>query len=243
MKGWKLAVAAGVMVSAQTSAPAQYQPPPFDAPSVAEAEAYSRHVVDQGRIWQGNSMAAAATTTTPEARHIPTGARCRFWYQTGEITYPFLNSDHVNCSTSRGWINIQTGIDKREAPAQIAGNPNHIWSYLTAARGTPREIATVMAERMARSLQGRFELSEPLRWTGASGKTVDYVVLRVTYPGGGPEGTRQERITRLAMAVIGDWIFTYSVDGPVHYSASFETLGEGGFARLLQSIEEAALIL
>ena len=243
MKGWKRAVAAGMMISVQTAAPGQNQAPPFDAPSVEEAEAYSRQVVERGRIWQGNSMAAAATTTTPEARHVPTGARCRFWYQTGEITYPFLNSDHVTCFTNRNWINIQTGIDKREAPAQIAGNPNHIWSYLTAARGTPREIATVMGVRMARSLQGRFELSESLRWTGTDGAAVDYVVLRVRYPGGGPEGTRQERITRVALAVIGDWIFTHSVDGPVHYTASFDTLGEGGFAQLLQSIDEADLIL
>ena len=138
MKRWRFAAAAGAMLAGQASA--QYQPPPVDAPTVAEAEAFSRHVVEQGRIWQGNSMVAAATTTTPEARHVPTGARCRFWYRTGEITYPFLDSDHVNCSTSRDWINIQTGIDRRETPAQIAGNPDHIWS---------------VSDRRARDARGR----------------------------------------------------------------------------------------
>ena len=243
MRGWRVAAAAGLMLAAQASALEPDRLPPVDAPSQAEAEAFSRYVVEQGRIWQGNSMVAAARSTTPEARHEPTGARCRFWYRTGEITYPFLNSDHVNCSTNRNWVNIQTGIDRRETPAQIVGNPNHIWSYLTVARGTAREIATVMGERMARSLGGRLELSEPLRWTGGRGTAVDYVVLRVRYPGGGPEGTRQERVTRLALAVIGEWIFTYSVDGPVHYAPSFDTLGEDGFVKLLQSIDEAALIL
>ena len=68
-------------------------------------------------------------------------------------------------------------------------------------------------------------------------------MLRVRYPGGGPEGTRQERVSRLALAAIGEWIFTYSVDGPVHYAPSFDTLGEDGFVKLLQSIDEAALIL
>jgi hypothetical protein len=243
MRGLRYAVAAGVMLAGQASAVEPYRPPPLDAPSLADAEAFSRRVVEQGQIWQGNSMVAAATTTTPEARHVPTGARCRFWYMTGEITYPFLNSEHVNCSTNRNWVNIQTGIDRRETPAQIVGNPNHIWSYLTVARGTLGEIATVMGERMARSLGGRMELSQPLRWTGTRGAAVDYVVLRVRYPGGGPNGTRQERITRLALAVIGDWIFTYSVDGPVHYAPSFDTLGEDGFVKLLRSIDEAALIL
>ncbi|HYJ52262.1 MAG TPA: hypothetical protein VEW04_03735 [Allosphingosinicella sp.] len=243
MKGLRFAVAAAVMLSGQAPALEPWRMPPPDAPSVAEADAFSRHVVEQGRIWQGNSMVAAATTTTPEARHVPTGARCRFWYRTGEITYPFLNSDHVNCSTSRDWVNIQTGIDRRETPDQIAGNPRHVWSYLTAARGTARDIATAWGERTAQMEHGSFEVSQPLRWTSSRGRVVDYVVLRSRFPGGGPEGTRQERITRTAVAVIGDWIFSHSVGGPVHYATSLDQYGEDGFVKLLQSIDEAALIL
>jgi hypothetical protein len=243
MRGWRFAVVAGSMLAGHALALEPYQMPPFDAPSVAEAEADSRHILERARHWQGDSMVASARSTTPEAMHEPTGARCRFWYRAGEITYPFHNSDHVSCFTTRNWINIQTRIDRRETPAEIVGNPNHIWSYLTVARGTAREIATVMGERMARTLGGTLTLSGPLSWTGGRGASVDYVVLRVRYPGGGPEGTRQERLNRIALAVIGDWIFNYSVDGPVHYEPSFETLGEDGFVKLLQSIDEAALIL
>ena len=243
MRRWRNAVAAGLALAGQAFAREPFQMPPYDAPSVEQAEAYSRHVVEQGRIWQGDSMVAAATTTTPEARHVPTGARCRFWYQTGEIRYPTLNSRHVTCSTSRDWLNVQTWIDRRETPAQASANPNYAASYLSAAHGSAREIAAVFGAHVERSNHGSYQLSETLRWTSARGTVVDYVVLRTRYPGGAPEGTHQERTDWIAFAVIGDWIFGYSAGGPVHYSGAIEAMGEEGFAKLLQSIDEAALIL
>jgi hypothetical protein len=243
MRRWGFAAAAGLMLAGQASALEPWRMPPYDAPSVAQAEAYSRQIVEQARVWQGDSMVAAATTTTPEVRHVPTGARCRFWYQTGEITYPSLNSRHVNCSTSRDWLNVQTWIHRRETPAEMGGNPNLVASYLSAAHGSVHEIAALFGADAARDNHGSYQLTGTRHWTSSRGTVVDYVVLRTRYPGGAPEGTRQERTNWIAFAVIGDWIFGYSAGGPVHYTDSIEAMGEEGFVKLLQSIDEAALIL
>lgn len=238
---WALSAVAGLLLV--QPAPAQrYVPPPADAPSVAEAAAFARRTAEEGHIWQGNSMADATRSTTPEAIHRTTGARCRFWYGSGEITYPFYGNDHVVCITRRNLVSVETRIDRREVPAAVAGNPEHIWAYL-AAPGSARDVVAALAAREARNLGGMFEVSELRRWTGTGGKTVDYAVAHIRYPGGAPNGTPQERINRVALAVIGDWIFLLSADGPVHYAASLEPIGEDGFARLLQSIEEAGLIL
>jgi hypothetical protein len=243
MRGWALAAVAGILISAEAAALAPGREPATDAPSVTDATAFMAQVIERSHLWQASSMVGATTTTTPEAAHRLTGARCRFWYRHGDITYPFYNDNHVECLTSWDWLYVSTKIDRRETPMQVAGNPNHIWSYLIHPDVPVGDIAATIVGRTARAEHGTFEVSQPQRWTGRDGATVDYVVAHVRFRGGGPDGTREERISRVAVAVIGDWIFTQTSDGPVYYTGSIDQIGEDGFAKLLQSIDEAGLIL
>jgi hypothetical protein len=244
-RGSRAIAAAGLALALGAAQPCDCgAPAAADAPSIETARAFAGNVAKLARRYglDETHLANATESTTPEIAHLATGARCRFWYGVGEVSSPFFTADHTECRTDWGWFWVATAIDRRSAPPKIG--LDHYWSYLLKSGGSAEEMVREKAERLLRETPGEGSLEGPeaRTWAGRDRRRIDYVIARTLTPGGAPKGTKGLRFTRYSLAVVGDWIFVQTVNAPVHYRRSVETMADDAFARLLASVADAGKV-
>lgn len=232
---------AAAMIAVAAIAAAQAPaPPPFDAPTVALARAWIEGVrlswptgPDQAHLIN------VTATTTPEVAHAPTGATCRFWYRTGEITHPFHDSRHFECATFRDWFRVTTLIDYRETPAAVAAEPRHWWNYLGDPRADVATLASAQVQRLMDDLPPGISRTRAVarRWTAPDGRVFAYATADVVTPAGTPGNTPRRGFYRITVIDAGNaWIVTYRVYAPIFYRRQIEAMHAQGLRRLLRSL-------
>jgi hypothetical protein len=160
-----------------------------------------------------------------------------------DISFTHYNSDAFSCGTRLGWVGVEAGIVRRaERPRVHAG-----WTapLPPSTMNGPREVILARAARAEREAPGRTraDISGELEWPLPSGRRMAYVAGTIAYPGGAPAGTPSRRHTRIYAAVVGDWMLSYTADGPQAYRETLDRYAEEGFGRLLASVEAANRIL
>ena len=240
-------LAFALALAAQTC-PAACPPlvPAPDAPSVAAARAWMQSAVDLAERHNSDAEPGLINVTaslTPEAEHVPTGARCRFWYGSAQISFTYYNGRALSCGTALGWVGTGASLYRLEERPGVP--PGWLGPESGSATATPRDVALARAAAVEREAPGRTsaEISDTLEWTAPGGRRIPYVAATVQYPGGAPAGTPQRRHSRIYAAVVGEWMLIYRADGAAHYRAALDLYAEEGFGRLLASVEAAGRIL
>jgi hypothetical protein len=220
--------------------------PAPDAPSVEAARAWMQSEVDLAERHNndaGPGLVNVTTGVTPEAEHVPTGARCRFWYRSADISFEFYDSRFLGCSTSLGWVSTGATLFHREPRPAL--HDAHYLAYARDPAAGPRDVAMIRAARTEMDSPGQTQstVSPVSAWVTPAGHRIAYVSATIAYPGGGPDGTPQRRHSRFYVAQIGEWMLMYGADGPVHYRDALDGYAETGFRQLLESVEQAGRIL
>jgi hypothetical protein len=189
-----------------------------------------------------DALVNATTSVTPEAEHLPTGARCRFWYGMADISFEFYNGRFLSCRTSLDWVSTGAAIFHREE-RQLSDS--HYLAYARDPAADPRKIALHQAARTEADAPGetRSEVSPLQHWATAAGHRIPYATASITYPAGAPGGTERRGYRRLYVGEVGEWILAYSANGPIHYREALDGYAETGFRQLLESVAQAGRIL
>jgi hypothetical protein len=206
---------------------------PVDAPSVDAAREAVRRVLGDG----SGPMRDATVSTTPEVEHIATGARCRFWYPIVRIDHKWFDDRAIACFTARDWLNIEVEMLSLEGPRR-GRTTNPFWQPLLDA---PRELPAIVdalarmwtapADAPVRSL-GRTEGTAQSRHGGE----VRFFTLMYEQPGGAPSGTPARRRTVRRVALIGEWVFVVTAEGPVHYNRALDTYVAAAFDQIIEHV-------
>lgn len=234
-----------IVGAALAAAPAGVAKPPariYDAPSVEEAR---RSIQAEIALAKNHSVRRkplpilnATTTTTPEIEHVETGARCRFWYRSADIGFPWLDDRALECGTSYDWVTAGLGLYSVEGPSRPI---QHGGKRFLAGVRSLAEAARALAEDRARSSQGAriLALSAPATLRTAGGRTVEYVDYAILGPGGGPKGTRQTHYQSVRVALIDGWVIEAGAYGAGHYRRSLDAYVRSNFAHAIAAMEGA----
>jgi hypothetical protein len=243
MRGAALALLAAGALAAALPPAAAAQALPTDAPSVEQAR---RSIQDEIALAKRHAyrfrplpILNATTTTTPEIEHVETGARCRFWYGSADIRFPWLDDRALACDTSRDWVSVSLALYNLAGPLR----PNLDWrpAFLDAPRSLPDLVRALAQSRAEPGSEGRsVTLGEPATLTTAGGRSVDYMDYRVEGPGGGPRGTPQRHYQSFRVATIDGWLIVAGGYGPGHYRDSLDSYAATAFEQAIAAMEENA---
>jgi hypothetical protein len=236
-----LAAAMAVVLSPALAAAAQAPVREYDAPDVETAR---RSIQDEIALAKKHSMRKkplpifnATTTTTPEIEHVATGARCRFWYGSADIQFPWLDDRALECTTRYDWVSATLALYSFEGPARPVEGVSP--SYLGVGRTLP-EIARALAQdRIQFSPGARLVSVSPVETlTTPKGRRVEYVSFAVEGPGGGPDGTEQRHSQFLRIAVVDDWLVVAAAFGAKKYQVQLNDYAQSNFTKVIASMEE-----
>lgn len=203
-----------------------------DAPDVETARRSAQQAL--GPDTPGRTVLNATTTTTPEILHVPTGARCRFWYASVAVDSPWLDDRALACITRHQWLTVSYSFYNLNGPRR----PGQSWrgtEYLGIARTLP-DLARARAGRLG----GTVTAVSPIQGiTTADGSRYEYVSLTNEYEGGAPNGFRNRRMTTWRLMLAGDWLIELSAEGPVHYQASLREYADTSLQRVSVSMDES----
>lgn len=216
------------------------QAAPPDAPSVEEARRSIQEPLRLGRQSMGLQLINVTSTTTPEAEHIATGARCRFWYRAAEIRGPWIDDRAVECSSAGGWVNSGLSITSLRGPRRPVE-----WGLAPLLRAGPQTLEALAAATIAASIRnwsGAQAISAPRRLptTSPAGRRIEMLSFAINGPGGAPGRTPQIQYSTRRLLIIDGWLFEVSASGPIHYRRELEGYAEAGVSRLIESLETAA---
>lgn len=216
-------------------------PPSGDAPTIEEARRSIQEPLRQARQQTlGLQMINVTSTTTPEAEHVATGARCRFWYRAAEIRGPWLDDRAVECGSAGGWVHTGLSIMSLRGPRQpVAWG---IAPLLRAGAPTLEALAAAMTARSIGIWAGAQAVGAPQRLEVRSpaGRELAALSFAIGGPGGAPGGTRQEQYATHRLLIVDGWLFEVRASGPSHYRRELDGYAEAGLQRLIESLETAA---
>lgn len=243
MRQAALTALGAVSLAVALPAAAGAQARPADAPSVEQAR---RSIQDEIALAKRHAyrfrplpILNATTTTTPEIEHVETGARCRFWYGSAEIRFPWLDDRALECDTRHDWVSTSVALYNLAGP--LRPDPHWRPPFLDAPRTLP-DLVRALARQHARGIgEGTSAtIGEPATLRTPGGRAVDYTDLRLEGPGGGPDGTAQRHYQSYRVATIDGWLIAVSGYGPSHYRESLDLYAATTFERVIASMEENA---
>lgn len=219
---------------------AMQAPLPSDAPTVEDAR---RAIQEELRLARqqapGLQVINVTSTTTPEAEHLATGARCRFWYRSADIDHPWFDDRAMSCWTAGGWVQTGLSIYDLRGPRREMN-----WGIAPLLRAGPVTLESLAGALTAASAST--DATQPAgalerrRMRSPGGRDLEVLGFAVTGPGGAPDGTRQMRHNASRLLIVDGWIFHVSAGGPTHYRDAIEGYADAGVQRLIESLEAAA---
>lgn len=213
---------------------------PADAPTAEDARRDIQEPLRLARQHSGRLvMLNVTSSTTPEAEHLATGARCRFWYHGIEIRSPWLDDRAIDCSSAGGWVHTGLAIYSLRGPRRPIS-----WGIaplLQAGSPSLESLAGALTAASLASWSGAQASAAQRRLVrSAGGRQLEVMSFTIDGPGGAPDRTPQTRHNAHLLLIVDGWLFEISAGGPSRYRREADNYAEAGLQRLIESLESAA---